>query len=102
MARGGARPGAGRKPGIPNRVTADIKALAQNYGEEAIDTLASIMRNVDTPPQARVAAAKELIERGYGKASQPIGGADDLPPIKVAAVELTDDQLASIAASSSR
>lgn len=100
MARGGARPGAGRKPGVPNRVTADIKALAQSYGEEAIDTLAKIMRSDETPPQARVAAAKELIERGYGKAAQPIGGADDLPPIKVAAVELTDDQLASIAARS--
>jgi hypothetical protein len=102
MAQGGARPGAGRKPGIPNKVTANIKALAQEYGKEAIETLAKIMRSGETPPPARVAAAKELIERGYGKASQPIGGADDLPPIKVAAVELTDDQLASIASGSGR
>lgn len=102
MARGGARPGAGRKPGIPNRVTADIKGLAQSHGPEAIARLVEIFQSADTPPAAQVAAIKELLDRGFGKAAQPIGGSPDLPPIQINASELTDDQLAAIAATGSR
>lgn len=71
----------GRKAGAPNRVTADIKALAQTYGPEAVDTLAEIMRDGSHPPAARVAAAKELIDRGFGKAVQPteLSGKDGMP-----------------------
>lgn len=78
---GGRRPGAGRPKGVPNRVTADIKALAQLYGPDAIDTLAEIMKNEGHPPAARVAAAKELIDRGFGKAVQTVhaSGADGGP-----------------------
>src|SRR5262245_36104847 len=32
---GGRRPGSGRKKGTPNKVTAEIKELAQKYGPEA-------------------------------------------------------------------
>ncbi|GAB1837391.1 hypothetical protein MyNCGM121_41710 [Achromobacter xylosoxidans] len=81
MARGGARPGAGRKPGVPNKVTANIKSLAGVYGQEAVATLAEIMKDPAHPPAARVAAAKELIDRGFGKATQPIAGDPDLPPV---------------------
>lgn len=80
---GGKRPGAGRPKGARNRVTADIKALAQTYGPDAIDTLAEIMMNEEHPPQARVAAARELIDRGFGKATQPISGDPDMPPIGI-------------------
>ncbi len=92
----------GRTKGTPNRATADIKALAQLYGPEAIDTLAEIMKNEEHPPAARVAAAKELIDRGFGKATQPISGDPDMPPIGVRHVELTDEQLAAIAAGGRR
>jgi hypothetical protein len=61
----------GRKVGSVNKVTADIKALAQSYGAEAVATLASIMATSEND-QARISAAKELIDRGYGKASQPV------------------------------
>ncbi len=67
--RGGARPGAGRKKGSRNKATADVKALAQKYGAEAIDALASIMRKGDSD-KAKAAAAKELLDRGYGKPHQ--------------------------------
>ena len=33
MPRGGKRPGAGRKPGVPNKITADLKtALKDSFG----------------------------------------------------------------------
>lgn len=81
MARGGARPGAGRKPGAPNRVTAEIKSLAQTYCSEAVDNLVEIMKDDDAPHAARVAAARELIDRGFGKATQPISGDPDMQPV---------------------
>jgi hypothetical protein len=34
----------GRKKGTPNKATAEIKAVAQEYGAEAIETLAEMMR----------------------------------------------------------
>lgn len=74
----------GRRKGSPNRVTADIKKLAQTYGPDAIDTLAEIMNSKDAPEAARVSAIKELLERGFGKVPQAMGGSDDLPPIKTA------------------
>jgi len=45
MAKGGARPGAGRKPGTPNKITADIRqaimsALDRAGGEDYLLNLA--------------------------------------------------------------
>ena len=66
----------GRKPGTPNKATADVKVLAQQYTTDAIATLASIMTDVEKPPQARVAAANSLLDRGHGKPAQAITGPD--------------------------
>jgi hypothetical protein len=62
----------GRKKGTPNKVTADVKAYAQNYGKEAIEALVNIMRSEDQPAAARVAASREILDRGYGKPNQAI------------------------------
>jgi hypothetical protein len=70
---GGRRPGAGRKKGTPNKVTAEIKQLAQKYGPEAIAELARLATQAESEA-ARVAAIKELLDRGYGRAVQPIEG----------------------------
>ena len=70
--KGAARPsGAGRKKGTPNKVITDIKELAQGYGPEAIATLVELMRDADFET-VRVSAAKELLDRAYGKAIQPV------------------------------
>jgi hypothetical protein len=70
---GGRRPGSGRKKGTPNKVTAEIKQLAQQYGPEAIAELARLATKAESEA-ARVAAIKELLDRGYGRAVQPIEG----------------------------
>lgn len=61
----------GRVKGTPNKATADIKALAQQFGPEAIQELATLMTTSESH-QARIAAAKELLDRGYGKAMQGV------------------------------
>jgi hypothetical protein len=101
MARGGKRPGAGRPAGVPNKITADIKALAQVHAETAIRELATILTTSEND-QARIAAAKELLDRGYGKSTQhaEVTGKDGSPLIPTNPTEMTDEQLAAIAAGS--
>ncbi len=69
--KGGRTPGAGRKPGVPNKATAEVKDLARVHGAAAIKRLSELLTGAESE-QAQVAAAKELLDRGYGKASQPI------------------------------
>lgn len=66
----------GRQKGTLNKVTADVRAIAQKYGPAAIATLAEIMEDRKQPAPARVSAAKELLDRAYGKSPQPISDAD--------------------------
>ena len=47
-----------------------IASLARSHTATAIRTLAGIMREPNCPPMARVAAAKVLLDRGWGKCSE--------------------------------
>ena len=64
-------------------MTADVKAAAQKYTAEALETLASIMRSQQAPEAARVAAADKLLDRGHGKAPQPQTGEGGTGPIRL-------------------
>lgn len=84
----GAKPGerrGGRKPGVPNKATRDIKALAQTYTSQAIEELAKLAgvagdgEGKADSDQARIAALKELLDRGHGKAAQAITGDPENP-----------------------
>lgn len=61
----------GRKAGVPNKATREIKALAQSYGAGAIRELARLSTKAESET-ARVSAIKELLDRAYGKAPQAI------------------------------
>lgn len=67
----------GRVKGTLNKATADVKLLAREYGPQAINTLAGIMLHGEGPSQ--VAAARELLDRAYGKATTVIAGDPDRP-----------------------
>lgn len=78
----GSKPGerrGGRKAGTPNKATASIREAARAYTEEAILTLAEVMRDTEQPAKARVSAANALLDRGYGKPSTVIGDEDGNP-----------------------
>lgn len=64
----------GRTKGTLNKATADIKAMAQPYGPEALKELARIMRSKDAAESTKVAACRELLDRAYGKAPQHVDG----------------------------
>lgn len=58
---GGKRPGAGRPPGSPNKVTASVREAAQVHSDEAVNTLAAIMKDGKAP--AALIALSEAMER---------------------------------------
>lgn len=93
--RGGKREGAGRRPGsISEKRKAELKAeatlkeLARQHTSEALQTLVDMMQDTGTPPAARVAAVKEILDRGHGKATQVIAGDPENPIETVTKIEL--------------
>ena len=60
----------------------NISAICREYTKDAVETLVEIMGSGDAPPSARVKAATEILDRGWGKAPVNIrvdaGGALDL------------------------
>lgn len=57
----------------------EIRSLARSHTEAAINTLVGIMNQPEAPQAARVSAANSILDRGWGKPSQPIENADDSP-----------------------
>lgn len=54
-------------PGGRPKEIAEVRDLSRQHTPEALATLLAIMRNADAKDAARVAAAKELLDRGWGK-----------------------------------
>jgi len=73
---GGARPGAGRPPGQPNKVAASLRELAREYTPQALHALVRVMQESDSDA-ARVQAANAILDRGYGKPSQVLAGDEE-------------------------
>jgi hypothetical protein len=57
------------------------KALAKQYTEEALNRLVEIMRTGSE--RGAITAAQIIMERAYGKPTQPISGDEELPPLKL-------------------
>lgn len=60
----------GRQKGTPNKSTAEIRELAQQYCPRAIRKAAHLMEKAQSE-STQLEAVKFLVERGYGKAPQP-------------------------------
>jgi hypothetical protein len=80
----------GRKSGTPNKATQEIRALAQAHAPDAIEELARLALRAESET-ARVAAIRELLDRGYGKAAQPVTGDDGEGPLVVELVRFTPE-----------
>ena len=68
---GGKRVGAGRRKGSVNKVTAEIRDMASQYTQQALEGLLSIAQTSDSD-SARVSAWKEILDRGHGKSLQSV------------------------------
>jgi hypothetical protein len=86
MSRGGRKrtswaPGVSGNPcGRPRRpdtiaarqIFVTVRRAARTLTQEAIDTLAAVMRDGKAPPAARISAAVALLDRGHGRPSQAV------------------------------
>ena len=94
MPRGGARPGAGRRPGTPNRATAEREALVREGGETPLDHMLAVMRNADKDPARRLEAAKAAAPYVHPKLSAvEVSGKDGGPVKQEHKVTLDDDTI---------
>jgi hypothetical protein len=55
----------------------EIRSLARSHTRTAINVLVGIMGSKDATAAARVSAANAILDRGWGKATQPVGNGDD-------------------------
>lgn len=68
-------------PGGRPKEDAELRKLARAHTQEAIERLAFWLHSDNA--KASVSAANALLDRGYGKPTQPISGDDDMPPVQV-------------------
>lgn len=83
MAGGGSKPGerrGGRQKGTPNKTVPEIRQLARSHCAEAIEGIIRLAKVGDTDA-VKLAAMKELLDRGLGKATQLLGQDDEAAPL---------------------
>lgn len=61
----------GRKKGVPNKATAEMKALALTYVPAVIKEMARLSRKAKSE-LARVAAGREILDRAMGRPPQSV------------------------------
>ena len=70
----------GRPKGSLNKATAKVRKAAEKYSTKALQTLAEIMEGGENE-QARIAAARELLDRAHGKPPQAVTDANGGPVV---------------------
>ncbi|WP_103035295.1 hypothetical protein [Castellaniella caeni] len=76
----GLRRGGGRPKGSVNKVTAEVRTLAQEHGPDAIEVLVYLMHKARSE-RSRIAAATELLDRAYGKSAASVDHTSDGKPL---------------------
>ncbi len=68
-----------QRPGEPSRNPSgrpkkdlDLAALAQAHAKKAVETLVEVMSDTQATPSARVSAASEILDRGFGSAPKSL------------------------------
>lgn len=70
-------------PGGRPKAEREVIELAREASPRALGRLVELIESQD--PRAAIAASNAVLDRAFGKPTQPISGDDDKPPIQVAA-----------------
>ena len=70
-----------------SKAPTDIRSLARTHTELAINVLVGVASSDKAPEASRVSAATALLDRGWGKPTQPISGDDDAGPVRIQRIE---------------
>jgi hypothetical protein len=83
------QPGQSGNPGGRPKGEARVRDAAREHTDAALAVLVEALSD----PDKRIAmkAAEVLLDRGWGKAAQPIGGSEDLGPIEQSITVLYGD-----------
>lgn len=91
------KPGQSGNPAGRPREYGHVRKLARENTDESINTLVAIMRDEDQPAAARVRACEAILDRGWGRPTQPISGEDGGPIETRNLRELSDEELLALA-----
>ena len=80
---GGFQKGRSGNPGGRPREIGEIRELARRHTPAAIAALQGVMSSPTAPAAARVAAAQALLDRAWGKPTQPLAGDDSAGPVRI-------------------
>jgi hypothetical protein len=61
---------------MPKSLT-EIRSLARSHTRTALNVLVGVMRSKDATAAAKVSAANAILDRGWGKATQPLDNGED-------------------------
>jgi hypothetical protein len=89
---GGARPGAGRPAGSPNRAGRELREAASKHTDEALAVLVALMNDVEQPGSVRVSAAQAVLDRGHGKPMQAVETRIEKADVK----DMTDEEFLAV------
>lgn len=79
----------GRQAGTPNKIQREDRALAKKYGPKAIEELAKMAglakggEGAAEAEAVRKGALDSILDRAYGKPTQPVDGDGEGGPINV-------------------
>ena len=81
---GGRRPGAGRKAGVPNKRTLELRALAEGRPREGspLEFLTSVYRNEALPIDLRIDAASKAAPYVHPRLAAVTVGGDREDPLR--------------------
>ena len=65
------------KKASKSRTLTEIRSIARSHTRTAINVLVGVMRSSEATPAARVSAANAILDRGWGRATQPIEHDED-------------------------
>ncbi len=74
----GSKPGerrGGRQKGMPNKVTAEVKAAFRKHGPALVKALMALTKSDDE--RVRLGAIQAALDRGWGRPSQAVEGTLD-------------------------
>ena len=83
MAKGGARPGAGRPKGVPNKRTVAMVEAAAAAGELPLDYMLRVMRDESVDTERRDAMARTAAPYLHSRLSATTLSSDDGAPTKL-------------------
>jgi len=68
-------------PGGRPKEIGEVRDLARQHTSQALSALQAIMNDPKAPASARVAASEALLNRGWGRPTQMIAGAEEAGPV---------------------